>query len=319
VQHRGGRDALRLPHQKVYVLGHDHIAHQSEIILLADFLQHLNHSVAGSLRCQQRQTPVTTERDEMQVTPAVVSLQVSRHMKGTEKPHVRPYCGRTWGTQRARRSRLSSHRRSGIIPIGVRRQGAKSLNRDHPSAVRKAVIASVLALGVAAFASATAWLQFESSTNFSVAYPGDWFRFGVSTDRLGIRSSRGGAEGVIIKRGQAMISVTEEEGASTETLAQVIEYYAKDTTVLSRRDISDRSHKQTCGNLEEVISRGPVIPAEDASVSVPNIVNTEFFCEADGHKILTVILRNWEDDHRQKQYQQVALRMARSIRLTQRN
>lgn len=178
----------------------------------------------------------------------------------------------------------------------------------------KVGIAILLSFRVAASASPKVWQQFSSSSHFSVAYPGDWFRFGVSTDRLQLRSSRGGTEAVVIKRGQAEITVVEAEGPSTKTLARVIALYTEGTSILSRRAVSNESSKQACGKIEQVITREPVIPSGDALIDVPYIINTELFCEIGRRKIVTV-LRNWEDDSRQKEYQQVALRMARSIRL----
>ncbi|HLZ50164.1 MAG TPA: hypothetical protein VKP61_05420 [Candidatus Acidoferrum sp.] len=179
---------------------------------------------------------------------------------------------------------------------------------------QKAIVALLLSFAVAAPGSPEVWQHFSSSRHFSVTFPTDWFRFGVSTDRLQIRSSKGGAEAVLIKRDQAEITVVEAEGSSTKTLTQVIDYYTKGTSILSRTTVSNESSKQGCGKIEEVISKESVIPPGDALVSVPYIINTELFCEIDGHKIVTV-LRNWEDDSRQEDYQNVALQMARSIRL----
>lgn len=181
---------------------------------------------------------------------------------------------------------------------------------------QKAVVALLLTLGVAAFASTDGWQRFSSSKHFSVLYPGGWFRTGVSTDRLQLRSSKGGAEGIVIKRGQAEITVMEAQASSTQTLSEVIAYYTQDTTLLSRRDFPDGAGKRGCSNLKEITSKEPAIPPADSPISVPTIINTDFFCEVDGHKIVT-LLRNWDGDKRQEEYQQVALRMAKSIRLSQ--
>jgi hypothetical protein len=181
---------------------------------------------------------------------------------------------------------------------------------------QKVVVVLLFMLGGAAFASTDGWRRFSSSTHFSVLYPGGWFRTGVSKDRLQLLSSRGGAEGVGIKQGQAEITVMEAQASSTRTLAEVIAYYTQDTTVLSRRDVPAETGKSGCSELKEVTSKEPAIPPADSPISVPNIINTDFFCEVDGRKIVT-LLRNWEGDKRQEEYQRVALRMAKGIRLSQ--
>lgn len=172
----------------------------------------------------------------------------------------------------------------------------------------------LLTFGVAAFASTDGWHRFSSSSSFSVMYPGVWFRIGASTDRLQILSSKGGAEGIVIKHGQAEITVMEAQASSTKTLAQVIDYYTQGASVLSRRDVPEEAGERDCRELKEVTSKEQAIPSADSPISVPYIINTDLFCEGDGRKIVT-LLRNWEGDKRQQEYQQIALRMAKGIRL----
>jgi hypothetical protein len=169
--------------------------------------------------------------------------------------------------------------------------------------------------GGMAVASADGWQRFSSSNGFSVLYPVAWVRNGASTDRLQLRSSQGGAEGIGIKQGQAEITVMEAQESSKQTLAQVIATYTQDTTVLSRKDVPGAAASRGCSELKEVTSREPAVPPEDSPISVPTIINTDFFCEVQGRKIIA-LLRNWEGDKRQSEYQQVALRMAKGIRLT---
>jgi hypothetical protein len=180
---------------------------------------------------------------------------------------------------------------------------------------RGVVVAFFLAVTVGLFASAEGWKQFRSSKDFSVMYPETWFKIGVSSDRLALRSSRGGAEGVGIKRGQAEIDVMEAPESSDKTLSQVIDYYLFGASVLSRKDIVRGVQRDgSCSDLKEVVSKGEVVPAEDIPIPipVPYFIYTGFFCEVDGHKIVTM-LRNWKGDARQQQYQQVALGIAKSI------
>jgi hypothetical protein len=178
----------------------------------------------------------------------------------------------------------------------------------------RAVVALLLMLGGGAFAKTDGWQRFNSSNRFSVLYPGSWFRTGVSTDRLQLLSSKGGAEGIGIKQGEAEITVMEAQASSTQTLTEVIVNYTQDTTVISHRDVPVEAGKGGCSELKEVTSEEPAIPRADSPIKVPNIINTDFFCEVAGRKIVT-LLRNWEGDKRQEEYQQVALRMAKGIRL----
>lgn len=179
---------------------------------------------------------------------------------------------------------------------------------------RKVFFALFLMFAGVAFASAEGWQRFTSSTGFSVSYPGSWFRTGISTDRLQLRSSRGGAEGVGIRDGQAEITVIEAQSSSSQALAQVIAYYTRDARVTSHKRVSAQADKSACSSLEEVTSKEPAVPRPDSPITVPNIVNTDFFCEVQGRKIVT-LLRNWEGDKRQQEYQQVALQMAKGIQL----
>src|SRR5271167_516017 len=89
------------------------------------------------------------------------------------------------------------------------------------------VVAFLLAVPIVTLPSAEAWEQFRSSVGFSAMYPGTWFVIGSSPDRLQLLSSQYGAEGIVIKRGQAEIVMAEAPGSSTKTLAQVIEYYTQ--------------------------------------------------------------------------------------------
>jgi hypothetical protein len=171
-------------------------------------------------------------------------------------------------------------------------------------------------LGYAAHASTDGWLRFFSSKQFSVLYPQEWVRSGSSTDRLQILSSEGGAEGVIIRRGQAEITVMDAERGSGKSLPQVISEYTEGTSVLSRRDIDGDGEDGGCRDLKEVIARERAIPPADSPIDVPYVVDTGLFCATRGRTIV-VLLRNWQGDQRQTEYQQIALEMAKSIRFSQ--
>jgi hypothetical protein len=129
-----------------------------------------------------------------------------------------------------------------------------------------------------------------------------------------ILSSRGGAEAVIIKPHQAMISVKKETGPAGSSLSQVMDYYSHGVEILSRRSIHNENiDSNGCSELQEVVSKEPMVPPEDVPGSVPSMVNTEYFCEIRGH-IYATALRNFAGDTKQVQYQQLALSVAKSLR-----
>lgn len=179
-------------------------------------------------------------------------------------------------------------------------------------ASRSATVFIVLILTATAYTRN--WKQFISSAHFSVMYPSAWSRVGSSGDRLRILSSSGGAEGIIIKRGQGEILVMEAQTPLSATMPQIIKYYTTGTVVLSRRDIhSGTIVGRGCSDLEEVVSKEEAVPAGDIPIAVPHIINTDFFCKIDGRTVVT-LLRNWQGDHDQGRYQRTALQMAKSIR-----
>src|SRR6267143_3337006 len=65
--------------EQMNVVGHDHISDQQEFVAFTNFSQGLDEDVARSRRVEQRQPPITTEREEMQMAPSIVSLQTFWH------------------------------------------------------------------------------------------------------------------------------------------------------------------------------------------------------------------------------------------------
>jgi hypothetical protein len=159
------------------------------------------------------------------------------------------------------------------------------------------------------------WHVFKSTAGFSIKYPPNWLTKGISKDRLMILSSEGGAEALIIRRGQAVISVMEEEKYQDSTMEDVVDYYVRDHEVLSRRDVGNSdAGRRGCREMKEIVSREPAVPAEDVPGDVPKIINTEYFCEIGNHKFVGV-LRNFEGDKRQSEFQRVAFRVVASLRV----
>lgn len=179
----------------------------------------------------------------------------------------------------------------------------------------KTVIIFVFSLS--AVSSSSALKRFDSPAKFSVRYPAPWFRIGTLGERLSLLSSEGGAEGIVIKPGQAEIVVTAAQVPPAATLTEVIEHYSEGASILSRIDIRNAgAGKQGCSELKEVVSEEHAVPPTDTPIPSPYIINTDLFCEAGGHNFVT-LLRNWKGDKRQGQYQRVALNIMRSLRVTQ--
>lgn len=158
------------------------------------------------------------------------------------------------------------------------------------------------------------WKSFTSTAGFSVKYPSSWIRKGISKDRLTILSSKGGAEGIVIKNGEAMITVS-APGRTGAPLSQVIAHFTQGAMILSRTAIAnDGAESRGCAHIKEIVSEEPVVPPEDVPKPVPYIINTALFCKL-GHRVFTTILRNFEGDGRQAQYQEIALKMSKSLRM----
>jgi hypothetical protein len=162
------------------------------------------------------------------------------------------------------------------------------------------------------------WKEFNSSTGFSTMYPASWFRIGLASEgRLDILSSKGGAEAIIIKRGQAQISVIELRDPPDATLAQLMDEDAQGAVaIVSRTDVPNQgAGNNGCSDFKELVSKYEAVPAEDALIHVPYIIDTDYYCEVNGRKF-TTRLRYWEDDQRKGEYQRVVLRMAKSLRVS---
>jgi hypothetical protein len=103
-------------------------------------------------------------------------------------------------------------------------------------------------------------------------------------------SSKGGAEGIGIKRGQGQIMVL--EASSGSTLSQLMRYYVAGASVLTTNDLRNVGSPATgCSLLKQVVSSEEFIADGDSPISVPKIINTDIFCEVKDRKFVT-LLRN---------------------------
>src|SRR5713226_10532510 len=91
----------------MHVVRHNHVSHQQEFVALTNLPQRVYEEVSRPDRVEQRQPPMATKREEMQMAAAVVALQSFRHK--TTPPRVRP----TRGAPSFHSSAVNS--RSGIL------------------------------------------------------------------------------------------------------------------------------------------------------------------------------------------------------------
>jgi hypothetical protein len=61
--------------QQVDVFGHDHVSEEREIVAVADLAQDFEEDVATAFGSEERQTTVTTARDEVQVSQAIAPFK----------------------------------------------------------------------------------------------------------------------------------------------------------------------------------------------------------------------------------------------------
>lgn len=71
------------------MLRHDDVADKLEPVLCSDLTENLNKGAAGARRAEERKTPVTTKRDEVQVAETVDALETLRHDDRTKSPTLR--------------------------------------------------------------------------------------------------------------------------------------------------------------------------------------------------------------------------------------
>ena len=173
-------------------------------------------------------------------------------------------------------------------------------------------------------ASRKSWAEFHSSEDFSVLYPKTWIQIGalnglgVSKKQLQIVSSRGGTQGIVIRPGQGEIIVEAIRGQRSETLDTVVSHYIQGTSIISR-EVFHVSSKNPfgCQTIISVVSKESIIPAVDSPTHVPSVVYTQLFCQADQRKIVT-ILKNFEGDKQQAEWQAIALQMMTSVKMSPR-
>ena len=111
---------------------------------------------------------------------------------------------------------------------------------------------------------------------------------------------------------QAVIEVFEGEGSPQSSLDQVVAHYLGSSGVLSRRKFLSSAGASGCSPIIEVVSKEPIVPLEDVSIPVDNVMNDGFFCELHGRKM--VVLLRYIERSNKASYRRVALRMINSLR-----
>ena len=71
--------ALRLGEEKMDMFRHDHVTDNYKLMALADFLHDFEKEIAGAGCAEKGTTLITTCRNKMRVSSAVVAVQVGRH------------------------------------------------------------------------------------------------------------------------------------------------------------------------------------------------------------------------------------------------
>src|SRR5882724_1517446 len=86
LQHRGRCAFVWLADQEMHVLRHDHISNKRESVLGAHSRKLANKYIPGALGFQQGEATITTKRQKVQMTPAVMALQPFWHRRPQDPP-----------------------------------------------------------------------------------------------------------------------------------------------------------------------------------------------------------------------------------------
>ena len=78
----------------MHVLGHDHIAANEQLVLLADALERLLEDATASRIAELRLPAITTEGDEVQIAGLLESFESPRHARECNKTPALAKLGR---------------------------------------------------------------------------------------------------------------------------------------------------------------------------------------------------------------------------------
>jgi hypothetical protein len=87
---RLGRSLGGLADENVDMLGHDHVPDKREAVTLPDLAQNFHEDTSCTSRTQERQAPVATAGDGVQMLLPVVAFQSLGHSGVNQRPHPSP-------------------------------------------------------------------------------------------------------------------------------------------------------------------------------------------------------------------------------------
>lgn len=153
------------------------------------------------------------------------------------------------------------------------------------------------------------WKEFKSAeSGFSVKYPGSWYPFVSNKGSLDILSFPPAerVQGVVLKRGGAEIMVGGPPSGVT-SIDQWVRAVEQDNRVKEDKSVKlIRAASNGCAELRQVVTES------EAGEGV-YFTQTSYYCSI-GNKLLTVFLENWKGDPNEKRFQELALRIASSLR-----
>ena len=71
----------------MYVIWHHNISNQKETITISHLSKYFREHTSGASRAKQRQPPIASARQKMQIVFAIISFEIFGHECGTTKPH----------------------------------------------------------------------------------------------------------------------------------------------------------------------------------------------------------------------------------------
>lgn len=168
----------------------------------------------------------------------------------------------------------------------------------------------VLLSGVAAQCGSPHWERATSDAGCAVDYPGAWYP-GSGAGQISIANfpPGSGAEGVVIGRGEATISVFIPPTAPSGSLGELARWEARGDIDLIIRAVDLRpAYAGGCTAAVESDSLNEVGPGAYQQ-------ETTYYCKISGNPI-AIRLVNWRGDPRLAEYRSVLLRVAESLRPT---
>lgn len=181
-------------------------------------------------------------------------------------------------------------------------------------------------LAMSGCAKPDGWARFNRLNTITIAYPKTWSAGGAD-NRLRIQSSASApiATSQWVAQGEVDIEViVEDEKGAARTLDQIMDYYRHDPdpewdqtiTAMPVRTIPTNPNGPGCRVLKTQVVRSPTETpvAVPPGTKIPALIHSNVFCEIRGHRI-SVLATSWEGDKRLAFYQDIGLKMAKSIRL----